>query len=54
MVKCQGEKCFDLVVKRDNLWRSALPCCLHHLEGMFYELRIEFEGEEGMDAGALR
>ena len=55
--KFQSEKSFDLVIKRDKLWRSALSFyknCLHHPERLFYELRIEFEGEEGVDAGALR
>ena len=49
-VKFHREKSFDLVVKRDNLWRSALPFyknCLHHPERLFYELRIEVEGEKG-------
>ena len=55
--KFKFEKSFDLVVKRDKLWKSALSFhknCLHCPERLFYELRIEFDGEEGVDAGALR
>lgn len=56
MAKFKIEKSFELVINREKLWRSALyfyKNCLHCPERLFYELRIEFEGE-GVDAGALR
>lgn len=55
--KFRSEKFFDLVINRDKLWRSALSFyknCRHRPERLFYALRIEFDGEEGVDAGALR
>ena len=48
---------FELLVKRERLWRSALffyKNCIHNPERVLYDLRIEFENEEGVDAGALR
>ena len=48
-VKFQSEKSFDLLVKRDKLWRSALSFyknCPHHPKRLFNELRIEFEGKK--------
>ena len=48
---------FEFVVKRERLWRSALSFyknCIHNPERLLYELRIEFENEEGVDAGALK
>ena len=47
----------ELIVRRDQLWRSALSFyknCIHNVERLLYGLRIEFEGEEGVDAGALK
>ena len=48
---------FELIVWRDRLWRSALSFyknCIHNMERLLYLLRIEFEGEEGVDASALK
>ena len=51
------DKHFELLVSRDRLWRNA-ACfyknCLHHQERLSYDLHIEFQGEEGIDAGALK
>lgn len=47
----------NLPVCRDGLWRNALcfyKNCLHYFDRLHYELRIEFQDEEGIDAGALR
>ena len=47
----------DLIVPRERIWRIALGFykrCMKDPEQLRRELRIEFEGEEGVDAGALR
>ena len=51
----QSDRPFDMVVKRDKIWRSALSFyknCVHHPQRLYFEPRVEFEGEEGIDAGA--
>ena len=47
----------NLTVPRERIWRIALGFykrCMKDPEQLRRELRIEFEGEEGVDAGALR
>lgn len=50
-------KSIDLFVNRNNLMRTALSFyknCKLHPERLQCELIVEFENEEGIDAGALR
>lgn len=50
-------KYVDLTINRSKLWRTALGFyknCLVMPDRLRRELRIEFDGEEGVDAGALR
>lgn len=47
----------DLTLHRDRIWRTALGFykqCMKDPDQLRREVRIEFDGEEGIDAGALR
>ena len=47
----------DITVHRDRIWRTALGFYKGSMKNpnqLHRELRIEFEEEEGIDAGALR
>ena len=57
LARFTSNRVFDVTVRRGRLWRDALSFyknSLHSLDRLKHELRIEFRGEEGIDAGALR
>jgi len=57
VLQLQSSRFSELIVHRDSLWRTALGFCknsLHNHERLQYKCWIGFEGEEGIDTGALR
>ena len=56
MCLSKGMENIDLSINRSNLWRTALGFyknCMVMPERLRWELRIKFDDEEGVDAGAL-
>lgn len=57
VLQLQRSRFCELKVHRDRIWRTALGFyknSLHNRQRLQYEFRVEFDGEEGIDAGALR
>lgn len=56
VLQLQSSHFCELRVHRDRIWRTALGFyknALHNRQRLQYEFRVEFDGEEGIDAGAL-